>query len=208
MRIRDRFTYANVTATAALVLALGTGTAYAAVTVANNSVGSPQIINNSVKGVDVAEGSFAKVPAAVNADKLGGRTAAAYPHLDGNWVGTFDGTYLVYPANRGTYGLNCSTSGPKFYYDTTALGANSRSFLELSYSDGPYGTEVTKVFNNVGTGGGTAVFTDVNFHVTAMETSANGTKAVRFEAWGYGKDDSDVNTTGDCWGSIQAYVVK
>ena len=185
-----------------------TGTAVAAAAVANNSVGSPQIINNSVKGVDVAEGSFAKVPAAVNADKLGGIVAKNYPRLDGNFVGTFDSNNLVHPTNRGTYGLYCSTAGPKFYYDTTALGASSRTFLELNYSDGPYGTEVTKVFNNVGTGGGTATFTDVNFHVTAMATSANGTKAVRLEAWGYGKDDSDVNTTGDCWGSIQAYIIK
>jgi hypothetical protein len=215
--ILNRFTYANVMATFAVFLGL-TGTAVAAVAVANNSVGSPQIINGSIQsvdigngqvtGADVAEGTLAKVPSAVNADKLGGIAAKNYPRLDGNFVGTFDSNNLVYPANRGTYGLYCSTAGPKFYYDTTALGANSRTFLELNYSDGPYGTEVTKVFNNVGTGGGTAAFTDVNFHVTASATSANGTKAVRLEAWGYGKDDSDVNTTGDCWGSIQAYIIK
>lgn len=46
-------TYANVTATLALVLALG-GTSYAVTALPRNSVGSPQIRDRSVRSVDLA----------------------------------------------------------------------------------------------------------------------------------------------------------
>jgi hypothetical protein len=49
-----RHTYANVTATLALVAALGSGGAYAA-NVAKNSVGSAQVKNGTIKGVDVRD---------------------------------------------------------------------------------------------------------------------------------------------------------
>jgi hypothetical protein len=52
---KSRFTYANVASTLALVIAIGGGGAAtaAAVTLANNSVGSAQIINGSVRAVDL-----------------------------------------------------------------------------------------------------------------------------------------------------------
>ncbi len=46
MQIR-KGAYANVASTLALVVALG-GSSYAAVAIAKNSVGSPQIINTSI----------------------------------------------------------------------------------------------------------------------------------------------------------------
>jgi hypothetical protein len=52
-------TYANVTATAALVIALG-GTSYAAASIAKNSVGSRQVINHSLLAKDVKAGQLTK----------------------------------------------------------------------------------------------------------------------------------------------------
>lgn len=81
-----RATYANVTATLALVVALG-GTGYAAVNLPKNSVGSKQIVNDSIKsvdvknnglkGADVDESTLSPVPraaTAADADALGGRS--------------------------------------------------------------------------------------------------------------------------------------
>ena len=83
-----RFTYANVASTLALLVALGGGGAAMAAVVAKNSVGSPQIKNQSIraidikndavrgpkvrndslKGADVDESSLGQVPDALNAD--------------------------------------------------------------------------------------------------------------------------------------------
>lgn len=52
-RARPRLTYANIMSTFALFIALGTGTAYAAAT-----IGSAQVINESLTGVDVKNGSL------------------------------------------------------------------------------------------------------------------------------------------------------
>ena len=49
-----RLTYANVVSTLALVVALGGGGAAVAMSVAKNSVGSPQIKNGQVKAADLA----------------------------------------------------------------------------------------------------------------------------------------------------------
>jgi len=58
-RLRPRLTYANVIATLALFLALGGATAYAAQTLAKNSVGSKQLKRNAVTGAKVKDGSLA-----------------------------------------------------------------------------------------------------------------------------------------------------
>jgi hypothetical protein len=50
-------TYANITATAALVIALG-GTSYAAASLARNSVGSAQVKNHSLLAEDVKAGQL------------------------------------------------------------------------------------------------------------------------------------------------------
>jgi hypothetical protein len=54
-RIRSRLSYANVTASLALFVALG-GTAAAAVTLAPDSVGSPQIRQDAVRSPEIAAG--------------------------------------------------------------------------------------------------------------------------------------------------------
>jgi hypothetical protein len=55
--MRTRITYANLTATVALVVALGSGGAYAA-GLAKNSVGSKQIKNGAVKAADLKKGAL------------------------------------------------------------------------------------------------------------------------------------------------------
>lgn len=70
-RVRPKLSYANVTATLALVLALGGGTAIAVDKVGKNSVGSKQVKNNSLKSADLKNGKGVK-GADVAADTLGG----------------------------------------------------------------------------------------------------------------------------------------
>lgn len=53
----QRFTYANVASTLALFLAISGGGAAVAMTVGNNSVGSPQIIDGSIKTRDLGGSS-------------------------------------------------------------------------------------------------------------------------------------------------------
>lgn len=56
-RLRDRLSYANVTATLALFIALG-GTSYAAVTLPRNSVGSAQLRSNAVSSAEIRDRSI------------------------------------------------------------------------------------------------------------------------------------------------------
>ncbi|WP_395657743.1 hypothetical protein [Nocardioides sp.] len=78
-RLKTRMTYANVASTLALVVAVGGGgAAVAAAKLPANSVGSKQVINNSlngqdikddrVKGADIDESTLGQVPSAANAD--------------------------------------------------------------------------------------------------------------------------------------------
>ena len=55
-RLRDRLTYANVTATLALFVALG-GSSYAAITLPRNSVGAKQIRTNAVGSTELRNGA-------------------------------------------------------------------------------------------------------------------------------------------------------
>jgi hypothetical protein len=80
-QIRNKFTYANVVSTIALVLALGGATAFAASTLSKNSVGTKQLKKSAVTGVkvkdrsltgaDVQASTLGKVPSAVRADTAG-----------------------------------------------------------------------------------------------------------------------------------------
>jgi hypothetical protein len=80
-RLRNRLTYANVMATAAVFIALG-GTSVAAIAlkrgsvkgkhIARNAVTSPKVKRNSLTGADVNEARLAQVPSAANAARLDG----------------------------------------------------------------------------------------------------------------------------------------
>lgn len=56
-RLRDRLSYANVTATIALFVALG-GTSYAALSLPRNSVGTAQLRTGAVRSIDVKNRSL------------------------------------------------------------------------------------------------------------------------------------------------------
>jgi hypothetical protein len=56
-RLRERLTFANVTASLALFIALG-GTSYAAITLPRNSVGTNQLRTGAIRSVDVKDRSL------------------------------------------------------------------------------------------------------------------------------------------------------
>ena len=56
-RLRERLTFANVTASLALFIALG-GTSYAAITLPRNSVGTNQLRTGAVRSVEVKDRSL------------------------------------------------------------------------------------------------------------------------------------------------------
>lgn len=81
--LRDRLTYANVTATLALFIALG-GSSYAALQITgkqvrDHSLTGRDIKKNSIRGRQVKERSFGVVPRARNAARLGGLPARRLP---------------------------------------------------------------------------------------------------------------------------------
>src|SRR4051812_21761868 len=78
-RLKDKLTYANVTATIALFVALG-GTSYAALRLPRNSVGSAQIRTGAVHSSEVRDRSLRLRDIAVAArSALSGRQGPAGP---------------------------------------------------------------------------------------------------------------------------------
>ncbi len=85
---RARVTYANVTATLALVVALG-GTSYAAVALPRNSVGAPQLKSNAVTSAKIRPGNVAPADLSLASRRL----AAKGPVSPGAVSGTlYDAT--------------------------------------------------------------------------------------------------------------------
>lgn len=85
--LRERFTYANVVATIALVLAVTGGATAIALSLPKNSVTSKQLAKGAVKNPDIAKGAvtgdkvktatLGKVPSAVHADSADTASSAA-----------------------------------------------------------------------------------------------------------------------------------
>lgn len=134
--------YASVTATLALVVALG-GTSYAAISIPKNSVGSPQIKkdavksadvkNDGLKGKDIKESTLAKVPAATNADQLGGKTLrglSQWVHVetDGDIVAQSGGITVTNLAAAGRYRV-------VFPSDVSGCGLNANVSAASPQSD-------------------------------------------------------------------------
>jgi hypothetical protein len=120
---RPRLSYANVTATLALVLATsGAGYAAAAVTIPRNSVGSPQVRNDSLTGVDIKEGSLREVP---NAGKLGGQTP-----VELRYTGKVPSGVTL----EGNWGYDTQSAGPGDYNAYVSYGATFRSALSPEYA--------------------------------------------------------------------------
>jgi hypothetical protein len=109
---RPRLSYANVTATLALVLATsGVSYAAAAVTIPRNSVGSPQVRNDSLTGVDIKEGSLKTVP---DAATLSGLTPTQLRYTSKIPSGV---------VLKGPWGYDSQSTGPGDYRAFFAYGA-------------------------------------------------------------------------------------
>src|SRR5437764_14280819 len=79
-RIRNRLTYANVTATFALFIALG-GSSYAALSLPRNSVGPAQIRRSAVNSRHIRNGAVHLGDIATSTRRaLRGNTGSAGPH--------------------------------------------------------------------------------------------------------------------------------
>ena len=196
----SRITFSNVTALLALVIATS-GTAYAA-DIARNSVGSPQVINNSLKGVDIKEGSLDRVP---DAAKLSGVAASSFDRSGGSATGAFDGILDVSVTGYGDFGLSCDdTDEVHFYGYAGPLGTGAREYLTMDWSDGPYtATDTsTQVFTYTGGGGGTSVDGGARFHFRALVTNSAGTKQLIAEGWG------TKEAAGGCAGHVETWIVQ
>jgi hypothetical protein len=87
--VRSRLTYANVTATLALVLAVSGGTVYAvdkigSSEIAKNAVKSKHVKNDSLGGKDVDEAKLSTVPSATSAEtatSAGSANPEAFAHV-------------------------------------------------------------------------------------------------------------------------------
>lgn len=150
-RIREHLSYANVTATLALILALG-GTSYAAITLPANSVGprqlrpgavtsrairpgavgARQVHAYSLTGRNIDKRRLGRVPAAVNAI-----TASAATHArDADTLGGLSATALRVHCPTGT-ALNaagCIETGlqPAAGFETASIRCGERSLPTAS----------------------------------------------------------------------------
>ena len=68
-RLKERLTFANVTASLALFIALG-GTSYAAITLPRNSVGTNQLRTGAIRSVDVKDRSLEARDLSLNARRF------------------------------------------------------------------------------------------------------------------------------------------
>lgn len=91
-RLRKSVSYANVTATLALLLALSAGTVYAvdkigSSEIAKNAIKSKHVKRDSLKGADINESTLGQVPAAASATTAGSAESAnpeAFAHVLAN----------------------------------------------------------------------------------------------------------------------------
>ena len=101
--VKDRLTYANVTATLALFIALG-GTSYAAVTLPRNSVGAAQIRAGSVGSSEVRDRSLTvrDFSRRSRSSLRGARGPAGPAGPAGGTAGAADAADLTYKTASGT----------------------------------------------------------------------------------------------------------
>ena len=152
--MRARLSYANVTATIALVAALGTGGAYAANSISGKelkprSVPGKKLIRNSVTGKEVRESRLAKVRRARNADRLGGQAASAFlgagaKAADADKLDGIDAGAFVQGAASVSYGRELMPLGGAVRQFDAGFGR-----FELECQGGVAGTDV-RFFNTSG----------------------------------------------------------
>jgi|SRR5215217_4876638 len=102
-RLRDRLSYANVTATIALGIALG-GTSYAAMTLPHNSVGAAQLRRGAVRSAEVKNGALKVRDLSARArSALRGKRGPAGPQgPSGTSSGSAGAIALTYKTVKGT----------------------------------------------------------------------------------------------------------
>ena len=133
-----RPSYANVTATLALVVALGSGGAYAA-GLAKNSVGSPQIKNGAVKAQDVKKESLTGGQVAnesLSGDDIGNRSLTGLDIGDNTVTGQdINESTLSLPSPSGVFAgpLSASStlSGAFSTYATLTYTAPANGYVRL-----------------------------------------------------------------------------
>lgn len=140
MRLFSSGRYASVTATLALITAMG-GTSYAAVTIANNSVGTPQLQANAVTSGKVKNGTLLKrdfkagqLPAgakgatgatgATGASGAAGAAGAVGPIGPSNAITKVDAGYVTWSAAFATQQSVTLTAG-SWVVTATGLGNNN-----------------------------------------------------------------------------------
>jgi len=119
---RPRLSYANVTATLALVLATSGAGYAAAVHLPRNSVGSPQVKKDSLKGVDIKEGSLTTVP---DAATLGGQSPVQLRYT----APVPSGVTL-----QGSWGYDTTSAGPGDYRAFFSYGAEFGAALSPEFA--------------------------------------------------------------------------
>ncbi len=123
MRIRSRFTFANVMSVIALFVALG-GTGYAAITLPNNSVGLKQIKKNGVGGAEIRKN-------AVRSGEVKNRALRAVDFAVGQLPAGPQGLQGI-QGERGTFG-DITT---QFEQATVALADNTSASYDVHCPDG------------------------------------------------------------------------
>lgn len=170
-KLTSRMTYANVASTTALVLAIGGGgAAVAAAMVPANSVGSKQIIDNSVKsadlknngvtGNDVNESTLGQVPSAASAGSL---SAGAISNPDNFAPGQL-GVVRAYAWNNSA-GADATLTNNGYTYN--------RSGGEVTVVHNSAGN-YTITFNGLNLGGGNVV----------VSGYGGGAKWCKVSSWG------------------------
>src|SRR3954466_8586478 len=107
-RLRDRLTYANVTATLALFIALG-GSSYAAVKLPRNSVGATQIRAGAVRSSEIKNGALRTADLSLSARRaLRGVAGPAGPQ---GQAGTPAAKFFAVANGAGAFVRGNATSG-------------------------------------------------------------------------------------------------
>ncbi len=195
-QLRRRASYANVTATLALVLALTGGAAYAASHISGSqlkkrSVAGAKLKKNTVTGTEVNESKLGKVPRAANADSaansaaLGGTPASGFIGGSGK-VLTTSGTAsnnsiqqraLTLPG-FGDINMNCNSAGT----GVTVLFTNGSGSTETaSVSDVTvppnFGSSTSLTNGNSVATGSQIVTALIGVHMVLVHVGINGSSS-------------------------------
>ena len=137
-RLRRHLTFANVTSLLALTVAVGTGGAYAA-----NTIGSSDIIDGSVRSIDIQDEQVRRVDLDKNSV---GAEAVIDGTLDASDVGKTSGSlgYNATEIEAGSCRGKIEDTGMNIIGDTILVSptlAGGEGILDVSWSAGPEASE-------------------------------------------------------------------